>query len=198
MTNIIKRWEKVLYYLILILCVVLFSYIIVWARGNEQIIKLDKVTLENIAGYIFIILLYVLQWGKQKVAQSRILKLSNEWQVINAFSSKKNKRIILIFLALNVLVLILINTRYSHFIILLFAITNRYFESMLNKGYLDSKRFIVKHKMYVLDGIIAIKDEFGTNFTIYYETESYQIFTGSDLIKDEILNVLKDKRRIPL
>ncbi|GAB6109373.1 hypothetical protein [Fusibacter bizertensis] len=198
MTNIIKRWEKVLYYLILILFVVLFSYITVWARGNEQIIKLDKVTLENIAGYIFIILLYVLQWGKQKVAQSRILKLSNEWQVIDAFSSKKNKRIILIFLALNVLVLIGINTRYSHFIILLFAIMNRYFESMLNKGYLDSKRFIVKHKMYALDGIIAIKDEFGTNFTIYYETESYQIFTGSDLIKDEILNVLKDKRRIPL
>ncbi len=91
-----------------------------------------------------------------------------------------------------------ISTRYGQYLLLLFAMMNRYFESRLNKGYLDSKHFIVKHKMYSLEEIIAIKDEFGTNFTIYYETEHYQIFTGSDLIKDEILSVLSDKRRIPL
>lgn len=166
MKRIIKRWEKALYYLVIIMCAGLFFYINSWAKSNDQIVKLDKVTLDNIVGYLFIIFVYILQWGFYKVV-------------------------------LNLLVLMGISMRYGHYLLLLFAMMNRYFESRFNKGYLDSKHFIVKHKMYSLEEIIAIKDNFGTNFTIYYETESYQIFAGSDLIKDEILSVLSDKRRIP-
>lgn len=198
MTRIIKRWERALYYLMILLFAVLFMYINIWAKGNVQIAKIGTEKIDHIYAYLFILLFYIFQWGSYKLAESRIMKLSFEWKVINAFSDEKNKKITIIFLVLNLLALIGISTGYGRFMLLLFAIMNRYIESKLNNGYLDSKHFIVKHKMYALDGIIAIKDEFGTNFTIYYETESYQIFTGSDLIKDEILSVLSDKRRISL
>ncbi len=50
MTRIINRWEKALYYLVIILCAGLFFYINSWAKSNDLIVKLDKVTLDNIDG----------------------------------------------------------------------------------------------------------------------------------------------------
>ena len=196
MTRIIKRWEITLYYLLIFLIAGVLIYISYWQKSKEYVIKLDKITLENIYGLIFVVFLNLFIWGKYKVAQTRIMKLSNEWQEIDAFSSKKTKYIISIYIVLAVLFLFGIRMTYSNYLLLLIAWMNKYFERILNKGYLDSKRFIVKNKMYELDEIVAYKDNFGTNFNVYYDHENYQIFTGSDLIKDRIIDALKGKRRL--
>lgn len=196
MTRIIKRWEIALYYLLIFLIAGVLIYISYWQKSKEYVIKLDKITLENIYGLIFVVFLNLFIWGKYKVAQTRIMKLSNEWQEIDAFSSKKTKYIISIYIVLAVLFLFGIRMTYSNYLLLLIAWMNKYFERILNKGYLDSKRFIVKNKMYELDEIVAYKDNFGTNFNVYYHHENYQIFTGSDLIKDRIIDALKGKRRL--